>query len=132
MTKHQPDRRIGGRTNGERAQEGGDALLAFADTQYHHQSGEEIPTALADLMCSLLHYLASMGFDPMETLADAVKNGEGHYLDESVYEPHEREDDEEYGEPPFAEHPAYDPEDWMYQQKAGYAPGEWVTKKGGA
>lgn len=117
-TKHQPLRTVGGVTNAERAQQGGDALLAFAETQYHHDLGEEIPTALGDLMCDLSHYLASMGFeDPVQTLQEAVRNGEGHYEDETVNEPHEGEDGEYAEEPPFADAPLYDPAEWMRHQR---------------
>ncbi len=118
-TTHQPLRTVGGITNAERAQQGGDALLAFAVTQYHHESGEEIPTALGDLMCSLLHYLASMGFDdPVRALQKAMHDGEGHYVDETVNEPHE----DAFGEiatkePPFADAPLYDPAEWMRHQR---------------
>lgn len=117
MTKHQPDRRVGGRTNAERAEDGGNALLWFAQTQYNHPTGEEIPTALGDLVCSLMHYLAAMGFDPLPTMEEAMQNGAGNYYDESEGEPHESEDGEETDdEPPFAEEPLYDPEEWMIHQ----------------
>jgi hypothetical protein len=114
---------LGGRTNAERAEDGGDALLAFAETQYHHASGEEIPTALGDLACSLLHYLASMGFDdPIEELRSAVDRGEDYFRGECFGgETPETGDGSFAEEPPFAEAPLYDPSEWMFHQRGGMA-----------
>lgn len=117
MTNHQPDRRVGGLTNAERAKDGGDALLAFAKSQYPEGS-EEITTAVGDLICSLLHYLASMGFqDPVTEMHDALERGKNYYRDETVRESHETDDGEWADEePPFLEEPLYDPSEWMIHQ----------------
>lgn len=113
MTIHQPDRTIGGRTNDERARDAGAALFEYADGVFHHPSGEEIQTALQDLMCDLHHFLAAMGFErPKAAMKEALRNGAGNYDDESFGgEPHL--DDEDEVEPPFAAAPWCDPESWM-------------------
>jgi hypothetical protein len=47
---------------------------------------------MEDLVCALIHYLASMGFDPMATMEECFERGKWHYTAEAMEEPHENPD----------------------------------------
>ena len=112
-TKHQPDRMVGGRTNGERAEWARIGLDAFGRQVYGRRNDEDLLTAAGDFLCDLLHLAAAHGYNPHEFLATVTYRAETNYDAETVDEPHEGEE-----EPPFLEKPYVDwqQEEWWIHE----------------
>lgn len=101
--RFQPDRRVGQRTNGERADGAHRALASFA-----RELGDlSFEDALQDFISDSMHLASKFGYNPVELLDRLIPEARRSFVAENYLEPHEGGDEE----PPNAE--VEDDSDWQ-------------------